>query len=68
MNRIYTCTDHKEHWPVGVASIVIAPDKKQARLLLEQELEKYGLGGGKFTLQKVDLTKPQAIVLNDGNY
>ncbi|MBM6595574.1 hypothetical protein [Microvirga pudoricolor] len=66
--RAFTCTDHDGYWSVGVASVVIAADEDEARLLLTAELSKSGLHKEPFTLQEIDLTTPQAIVLRDGNY
>lgn len=65
--KLWTRTDHAYHWPVGVASIVLAP-------LLTAELAKHGLAPPNvspehlFTLQEVDMAKEQAIVLHDGEY
>lgn len=66
--NVYVCTDHKGHWPVGVASVVIAATEDDARALLEMELVAHGLGGGTFTLRKIQNEKPQAFVLMDGDY
>lgn len=66
--NLYTCTDHDGHWPVGVASIVIAENKEEAKELLKSELSKQGLDTHNFTLNKVDLDKKQAIILFNGDY
>ena len=66
--KVYVCTDHNGHYPVGVAAVVIANDEAQARELLEAELTEHGLGGGTFTLRRIQNEKPQAFVLMDGNY
>lgn len=66
--NVYTCIDHDGHW-VGVASVIIAPTEEDARDLLSQTLGDCGLNGEKlFTLHKLDLSKPQAVVLCDGDY
>lgn len=67
--RVFTCTDHEGHWPVGVASIVVADNEASARAILGGELYKHGLTQDKsFTLREVDLARPNAIVLMDGDY
>ena len=68
---VFTCTDHRGHWPVGVASVVVASDEAQARRLLDQELKRRGLAPAlneRYTLQRVDLEAPAALVLHDGDY
>ncbi len=66
--NVYTCIDHDGHW-VGVASVVIAPTEDEARELLKDVLTDCGLNGAKpFTLHKIDISKPQAVVLCDGDY
>lgn len=67
--KLWTCTDHETHWPVGGGSIVMADTAEQAADLLYAALEKSGLRKGEpFTLQEVDTSKPFALVLCDGNY
>lgn len=66
--RLFTCTNHSGHWPVGVASIVVAGSEPRARELLENALLEERLDQFTFTLQEVDLTIEQAIILNNGNY
>lgn len=76
--RLFTCTDHDCHWPVGVASIVIAPDEQTAVHLLADALKERGLKSWKtndqgqhlanFTLREIPLDKSLALVLQDGNY
>lgn len=70
MNRVYYCTNFRGVWPVEVASVVVAPDKKKARQLLDHELRIVGLpiekGSEMYTLVELDTTKEQAIVLATG--
>lgn len=67
--KFFTCTDHAGHWPVGVASIVLAEDEEEAWKQLSFALALKGLSGDKpFTLVEVPLTTKTAIVLNDGDY
>ncbi len=69
--KLYTCTDHDCHWPVGVASIVIAEDEKQAIELLDIELKRHRLKGHNkepYTFAEVKQSTPVAIVLLDGDY
>lgn len=69
MNRVYICTDFRGVWPNGVSAVVVAPDKKQARELLDQQIRSSGLyeeGGDLFTLVELDTSKSQALILNRG--
>ncbi len=69
--NVYTCTDHDCHYPVGVCSIVVASSEAQARDLLDAALRADGLKDGSvegYTLQLVDVSKPSATVLLDGDY
>lgn len=69
MNRIYYCTDFRGVWPSEVSSLVVAPDKRQAKELLMQQIKAVGLyeeGGDLFTLVELDTSKSQAIILNRG--
>lgn len=69
--RLFICTDHDDHWPVGVASVVVARDEDEARRLLDQELMGRGLrphARKAYTFREVDLSAPVAIVMCDGNY
>lgn len=67
--KVYTCIDHACHWPVGVASVIVASNEIEARALLVIELRKTGLEQtDPFTLQDLDLNIAKATVLCDGNY
>ena len=66
--NVYTCTDHDGHWPVGVASVVVANDVVEATNLLAHALADVGLDLKAFTLTVLDLTHPHAVILNDGSY
>jgi len=70
MNRVYYCTNFRGTvWPHEVASIVVAPDKKKARQLLDFELRNLGIsieGGEMYTLTEIDIRKEQAMVLSQG--
>ena len=69
MNRVYICTDFRGVWPSEVSAVVVAPDKKQARELLNQQIRSSGLyeeGGDLFTLVELDTSKSQALILNRG--
>lgn len=69
--KLFTCTDHAHHYPVGVSSVVVAEDSRQARLLLNKELKAHGLTISKkdrYTLNEVPLDKAKAIVLQNGDY
>lgn len=66
--NIYTCTDHKGHYPVGVASVIIAENERQARQLLHAELLVRGLESIDFTLHELEGDKCAAYILRDGDY
>lgn len=66
--KVFVCTDHDEHYPVGAASVIIAENEQQASSLLREELQRRGLKGEGFTLKEIDLSAPIAVVLCDGNY
>ena len=67
--KVYTCTDHDGHWPVGVSSVIVATHEAQAAELLKAELKAHGLDPNKpFTLRQIQTEKPQAFVLQDGEY
>ena len=69
--KLYVCKDHDHHWPVGVASIVLAKSEEDAIKLLDKELVACGLKPYKdkpYKLSKIPQTKPLALVLCDGNY
>lgn len=68
MLQAFACTDHDGHYPVGVASVVFAEDEAQARALLAAELREHGLKDERFTLRRLNSTKPKAFVLQDGDY
>ncbi len=67
--KLYTCTDHDCFWPVGAASIVIASNAEEAHKLLANKLKSHGLKPESgFNIQKVNMSKKQAIILCNGNY
>lgn len=70
MMRVFVCTDHDGHYPVGVASVVIAESESEARSLLDVELRRNGLKDSlvnPYGLREVPLVAA-AIVLNNGDY
>ena len=66
--KVYICTDHDGHSPIGVASVIVAADEAAARDLLASELFGRDLEPSKFTLQELDTTTPGAHILRDGEY
>lgn len=69
--KLYTCIDHDCHYPVGVASVIVAPNELHARLHLDNALRKQGLKPNdeyKYSLVEIDLEKTQAIILQNGDY
>lgn len=67
--NIYVCTDHDGHYPVGVCSVVVAASETEARDLLRAELHEHGLDETKpFTLRPLNIERPRAFLLLDGDY
>ncbi len=69
--KIYTCNDHDTINPVGGASVIVAKDKQHAIRKLDRQLKERGLKGyceEPYTLDELDISKPQAIILHDGDY
>lgn len=69
--KLYVCTDHAGHYPIGVASVVVAPNIVTARQMLDQALGARGLraeGYPPFTLVEIPLDEASVTVLCDGSY
>lgn len=67
--KLFTCDDHATVWPVGAASVVIAPDEETARQLLKDELRKHHLATSQpFTLKEISLDEARAVIICDGDY
>jgi len=69
--KVYTCKDHDAHWPVGVASVIIANNEEEAKQLLDLALIEQGLGGfddEPYTLEEMDITEPGVEMLCNGSY
>lgn len=69
--KIFTCTDHDSHYPVGVASVIVAKDRREAKRLLDAELVAEGLKPWKeekYTLEELPLHYKHAVILNNGEY
>ena len=71
MNKIYSCTDFRGYWPVGVSSIIVASDKREAKMLLDQKLRAEGIpieGDGMYTLEEINMTQKGSLLLNKGEH
>ena len=69
--KVFICKDHDGHWPVGVASVVVAKSKKSAKKLLDAALLSEGLKKcelSPYTLEEVSLEEPRAYVISSGDY
>ncbi len=68
--KVFTCNDHIGFWPVGAASVIVAPDEATAKVFLEEELCQRGLQPdlGALTFVELDVSTPHALILLDGNY
>lgn len=65
---VWTCVDHEGHYPVGVASVIVAENMDAAYAALRCALEDVGLSLGSASLQELDASTPSVTILNDGNY
>jgi hypothetical protein len=72
MTKAYYCTNFRGLWPVGVSSLVVGVhNMEQAKSILIDELKRKGISQPEIydlTLEEIDLTRPQAMILNDGVY
>ncbi len=69
--RVFTCTDHDYHNPVGVCSVIVAHNRRIAKTLLDKELVACGLkpfAEEEYTLNLVDIKHSNATILLDGEY
>ena len=70
--KLFVCTDHDKHEiEAKCASIIWAQNEDHAKLLLDEALKKEGLrpyAMWRYRLERMDLTRPFADVLNDGDY
>jgi len=66
--KVFTCIDHRGHWAVPTASVVVARDEEEAHELLKLELKGHGIDDDDFTLQELATNKPFVRVLSDGEY
>ena len=69
--HVFWCDDHKGFWPVGVASVVVAPDPASAFALLDIALREAGLppfDEHPYTLHDLDTDRPHALIIHDGDY
>lgn len=71
MNRIYACTNFRGYWPVGVASVIVAVDKKEAKKLLDIKLKESGIvvdDGCEYELTEININNKGAVILNSGEW
>jgi hypothetical protein len=69
--RVFTCTNFKGRWPVGVAAVITAETREEALRELQEALEVADLpqeGEASLQLVEVDLTVPGVDILLDGDY
>lgn len=65
--KVYYNTDFEGLWPVGTSAVVVAESAEQAELLLTDKLADIGLAY-RGTMTELDITVPNAIILQDGDY
>lgn len=68
--KVFTCNDFKGAWPVGTAAVIVADNIGEARAALMAELSRLNLPQGvdPITIHQVHTSKPQVIILCDGDY
>ena len=69
--KVYICTNHDSHYPVGCASVIVAENKTQARKLLDNALAEDGLKTSvayDYTLTELPTNTKRAIILNNREY
>lgn len=70
--KVFTCTNFVGRFPVGVSAIVVAENIEEAGHVLSARLKSAGLNQGygapALRLDEVDLSRPGASILNDGDY
>jgi len=65
--KVYYNTDFEGLWPVGTSAVVVAESLERAELLLTDKLAAIGLAY-RGTMTELDMTVPNAVILQDGNY
>lgn len=69
--RVFYCTDHATHWPVGGASVIVAADENEAQALLDQQLLNERMmtsHDSPYRLVELAIDKPIAVILDNGDY
>jgi hypothetical protein len=65
--KVYYNTDFEGLWPVGTSAVVVAESAEQAELLLTDKLVAIGLAY-RGTMTEMDMTTPNAVILQNGDY
>jgi len=68
--KTFVCTQFTGHYPVGVAAVVIAPDRVTATLILNEQLKQRFLPGDAAIVNMIEIPTdlPSCVILADGNY
>lgn len=68
--NVYVNTSFRGHYPVGVCAVVMAETAAEAAKLLEVELKEHGLKQEvqEKYMRKIQNVRPQAFVIQDGDY
>ena len=68
--KVYYCKSFTGRYPVGTAAIILANNIVEAKKLLEIELTNHGLEQeiSYSQIMEIDRSRPQALILNDGDY
>ena len=69
--KVWTCNNFEGHWPVGAAAVMVAETADEAKMVLLSELKTRGLGEQcleSLHVKEIDIGKPAAFILCDGDY
>ena len=65
--KVFYSDDFTGKWPSGVAAVVVASDRRQAKRLLRKALKERGLEFDG-SIKGIDTTNPNVVVIDDGEY
>lgn len=69
--KVFTNTEFAGHWPVGTSAVVVAETREDAAKMLDSLLKVVNLTQPSLnpkTMVEVDISKPTAIILQNGDY
>lgn len=69
--KVFTNTEFAGHWPVGTSAAVVAETREDAAKMLDQALKVAQLFQPPInpaTMVELDTSKPQVVILQNGDY